>query len=471
VTPETRQRLQSTVVPLALIAAVFLSLCLPSITVPRLNAEEIDECLFVRQNLLRPTDGLSTHGPATLEGVSVAGRYLPLMEDNHYVGAVELYLQLPFLWVLGNNPFALRLMPIVVSLLGMMAAFLALRSWFGMAAALGATLLTCTHPVFVHFTRQGHYKEEIFTVALFWLGLQCFQRLRRSERHRLLYAVGGGLMFGLGLAHKITFLWYLGACAVACLVVLRGRLDRAGVTPRQAIAAASAFVVGALPLLVHNAVHGFVTLRLMADRLLTPTPKDDIDNLEYLVNVVVRGKQMLAVIVGGEIWDTEWFGILEGIEVAHNAPLIVAFCAAVVVVPLLSFVGIGRLPRRPVAFVWIVFGLVFLCSPFTVSYHHPSHLLVLYPFPGIAVALMLVAVARLVGRGWIGPAVAGAAAAAILVVSVNQTLAYHRHARAYYPDPQDPWSDDFSRNRSERHHHQTLIPQDRWKGGGNDKTD
>ncbi len=470
-TPETRQRLLTTAAPLALIAAVFLSLCLPSITVPRLNAEEIDESLFVRQHLLRPTAALPTHGADTLEGVSLAGRYLPLMEDNQYVGAVELYLQLPFLWVLGNNPFALRLMPIVVSLLGMMAAFVLLRSWFGTAAALGATLLTCAHPVFVHFTRQGHYKEEIFTVALFWLGLLCFQRMRRSERHGLLYAAGGGLMFGLGLAHKITFLWYLGACAVAGLVVLRGRVGRSGVTPRQAAASAAAFVAGALPLLVHNAVNGFVTVRLMFDRLLTPTPKDDIDNLEYLTNLVVRSKQTLAVIVGGEIWDTEWFGILEGIDVAHNAPLIVAFCAAVIAVPLLSFVGVGRLPRGPVAFVWIVFGLVFLCSPFTVSYHHPSHLLVLYPFPGLAVALLGVALARAIGRGWIGPAVAGVAAAAILGVSVNQTLAYHRHARAYYPDPQDPWSDDFSRNRSERHHHQTLIPQDRWKGGGSDKND
>ena len=468
---EFRQPPLNTAVPLALIAVVFLSLCLPSISVPRLNAEEIDECLFVRQHVFGPVSELPTHGPPVMPGVHVAGRYVPLMEDNDYVGAVELYMQLPFLWVLGNNPFALRLMPIVVSLLGMMAAFVLLRGWFGQAGALGAILLTCTHPVFVHFTRQGHYKEEIFTVALFWLGLLSFQRALRAKRHELLYAMGGGLMFGLGLAHKITFLWYLGACFVAGLVVLRGRVDRAGVTPRQALAAGVAFVVGALPLLVHNAVNGWVTLRLMADRLVHPTPKDDVNNLEYVVNVVVRCKQMMAVIVGGEIWDTEWFGILEGVDVVHNGPLIVAFCAAVVAVPLLSLMGLGGLPRKPVAFVWIVFGLVFLCSPFTVSYHHPSHLLVLYPFPGLAVSLLLVALARVVGRGWIGPAVAGVAGAAILAVSVTQTLSYHRLARAYYPDPQDPWSDDFSRSQSERQHHQALIPQDRWKAGGSVEPD
>ena len=312
---EFRQPPLNTAVPLALIAVVFLSLCLPSISVPRLNAEEIDECLFVRQHVFGPVSELPTHGPPVMPGVHVAGRYVPLMEDNDYVGAVELYMQLPFLWVLGNNPFALRLMPIVVSLLGMMAAFVLLRGWFGQAGALGAILLTCTHPVFVHFTRQGHYKEEVFTVALFWLGLLSFQRALRAKRHELLYAMGGGLMFGLGLAHKITFLWYLGACFVAGLVVLRGRVDRAGVTPRQALAAGVAFVVGALPLLVHNAVNGWVTLRLMADRLVHPTPKDDVNNLEYVVNVVVRCKQMMAVIVGGEIWDTEWFGILEGVDV------------------------------------------------------------------------------------------------------------------------------------------------------------
>jgi len=468
VTPERRRLLIHVVAPLVLLSALFFSLTLPSISVPRLNAEEIDECLFVRQHMFGPEDELPTHGPPILPGVYLAGRYIPLMEDNDYVGAVELYLQLPFLWVLGNNPVALRMMPIVVSLLGLFAAFAVCRTWFGTPAGLGAAALTAAHPVFVHFTRQGHYKEEIFTVAFFWAGLYFFQRFLRSDKRPALLAMAGGLMFGLGLAHKITFIWYLAGCAVACVVLLRGRIHQVGVSVSKAAAAFAAFVVGTLPLTLYNVFNGFVTVRLMAERLVTPTPKDNVDNLEYLVNLSVRGKQLLSVIVGGEIWDTEWFGILEGVDILHNWPLYALFCVAAVAVPVLCAWNRGGLDRRAVVFLWIVFGVTFVLSPFTVSYHHPSHLLVMYPFPGIAVALLLVALARVIGRGWIGPAVAGSAAAAALAICIAQTAGYHAHARAYYPDPQDPWSSDFRRGFGKPPAEQTLIPQDRWLGEGAD---
>jgi 4-amino-4-deoxy-L-arabinose transferase-like glycosyltransferase len=448
---------------LALIAAIFAALTLPQISVPPLNAEEVGENLFMDEALFASSEQLQLTGGPMVPGVFVLDRYLPLMEDNEYVGAVEMYLQLPFIWLLGAHPLSLRLMPVLFSLAGLLAMFVVLRRAFGGPVAWVCGLLTCTHPVFVHFSRQGHYKEEIFTVGFLWLGLAALQRYDLARRRGVVALVLGALCFGLGLAHKITFIWYLAGLAAAVIgvsVIARQRPALPRVS--HLIAASAAFVCGTLPLLAYNALNGWPTVRLMALRLVEPTPKDHIDNLHWIGNFVVRVRQFGAVIVGGEIWDTEWFQVLGDTRTVLNLPLIVLFAVGLVALPWWSWRRGEPRERRAWLGVYLLFGVVLALSPFTVSFHHPSHLLVMVPFPQLIVAGAAVAAVRWAGGRRVVAIVCAAVVAAALTVNVALTVRYHVLARWATPSPMAPLESDRDVLRGSRPPVLEQMPTERW---------
>ena len=179
--------------PPLLLSVVFLSLTIPNIGSPPLDGEEAWECLIAHRLVSTPVEQADPMWIDLLPGFQLFNRHLPLMEDTPYVGALELYLQLPFSALLGINAFSLRIMPILFTLLGLLAAYAVCSAWFGRRAAFVGLLLTMTHPIVVHFTREGHAKEEIFTVTFFWIGLWFIHKYFNSQGRR-------GLLLSLNLS-------------------------------------------------------------------------------------------------------------------------------------------------------------------------------------------------------------------------------------------------------------------------------
>ena len=378
------------------IAALFLALGLPNIGAPMLNAEEALECQLALELLTTPVERLpQPFWRDLLPGVELFGRHFPLMEDTPYTGAPELYWQLPVSAVLGWNALSIRLVPLLFALLGLLCAHAVFRRWFGPRVALVAALVTVTHPIFLLFTREGHDKEEVFTLAMFWLGVWLIQQFFEGKGRAFGLTFALGLFcFGVGLWHKITFIWYLAGLGVAFPLwrwkVVEGQPPAAG----HWLAGALGFVAGALPLIVFNATQGGVTARIMWESLIRPTPKDFVNNLDIGTNLWIRIQHMAVVMVNGDLWDPNWFRVLEGWRNTPNYLNLIIFAPGLLLVPLWAWARRHELYGRRVLWLWVVYGVAFFTTAFTVSSFNPSHMLVMYPLPGLVTALL--------GRTW-GP--------------------------------------------------------------------
>jgi 4-amino-4-deoxy-L-arabinose transferase-like glycosyltransferase len=423
------------------VLAAYLAFSLPNIALPPLNPEEVHENIAVLYFLRTPSDMVRPYLKEMLPGVVVLDRYLPIMEDNPYVGALELYLQLPFFWVLGVNLFALRFMPIFVSAAGLLCCYALCRRWFGMGVALLAGVLTATHPIFVHFTRQGHYKEEIFTAALLWIGLFFRERFQRGSRLRRWNLALGMLAFGLGLGHKITFIWYLIGLVVAW-AVLRGSAPASGRLGWRERGVALLFLaLGSSTTILYNLAFGAPTLLRMWNSLVHPIAKDNVNNLHYPANLLLRLKQFLQVIVGGELWDTDWIDVLQGDRFPINYSFLGLFLIGYLVLSIALLRGVEFRGRRAAALLFILYTVTLLCSPFTVSWFHPSHLFVLYPFPQIVVALLVAqGGAWLARRRRAARRVVELAALVALLHGAALTVHYHQRLTAYFGRAPSPWT-------------------------------
>ncbi len=423
-----------------LLTAVFLSMTLPNIGAPDLFPEEAQECVMTLHALTTPG---SAQDPALYEfmpGTVIGDRFFPLMEDNPYVGAIELYMQLPLFWVLGVNAFSIRLLPIVAGLIGLLAAVTVCRRWFGTRPALIAGLLAATHPVIVHYGKEGHDKEEFFTAAFFWLGLLLVDTYFARERRKGIWLVAGIAVWGMGLSHKITFLWYVLGLIVV-LAVLRMKPFGGRWPPlRHLVPAAICFPIGAFFTVAYNVTYRFETLRIMWASLWTPTAKDNIDNLQYLGNAWVRLQQFNDVILAGELWDPNWFPILGEERFAYNYPFAAVFFSGWIILGVLLVRN--RLPydRMKLLFLYVLMGVVFLCSPFTVSYHHPSHLLVLNPFPEIVMGLFLAMLPSVFPYRRIGAIAVGVTMVLLIAMNLNLVVAYHVRAARSVPHEIDAWA-------------------------------
>ena len=195
-------------------------------------------------------------------------------------------------------------------------------------------------------------------------------------------------------------------------------------------ASAAAFTSGSSLILLANLESGGKTLKLMAGSLMSPTPKDSINNLHYLHNLSSRFSQFVDVILEGELWDPMWFSILNGSSFIQNHFFAALFLAGYFTVLLFALKNRTSFPRTKVFGLYIVFTTVFLCSPFTVSTLRPSHLLVLHPFPQIVVSLFLCSLPDVMKKK--KPLIISANIAFVCLFAINLylTVSYQQAAEA-----------------------------------------
>jgi len=367
---------------LAGILAIYALLSLIQLDLPGLHYDEAFEAAPALDLLLgRPVIAFRN------SGLSMAGRLFPYMTQD-YIGALNTYLVLPFIAVVGATPLALRLMSVLVGAGTIWLAYkLSTALTQNHVVGLTAALLLAVDPTFIFWNRQGIFVTAITAT----IGLAaCLCWLRRSQTQSVYWSAGGAFLFGLGLYAKLLFVWLLIALVGAVLLLnlkelfpvrhrsvafwrpVRGEL---GIIP-------AAFILGCWPLIVYNIQTGGTFVNIIQN---AQTSYYGVNNLAIGSNLTERLKQFFTLLGGGHLW---YLG-----NIFNNPIPQFSF--------LLVLVGTGYVttqnkqrklntPMNPVKvalFPFLAIGLVIPASIATVSALWLTHFAILMPWPAIALAI------------------------------------------------------------------------------------
>ena len=373
---------------------------------PGLHYDEAKEAGVNAMELLHGTP-VTAFRDAT---VSVFGLDLPLMVQD-YIGALNVYLALPFLAATGIGVPNLRLLPLTLAVLGLLALERSISELLALSerkavpvapispAALACLTLLAAAPSFVFWQRQGIFVTNAtfpLTFACIWQALR-WLRLRQG-RALILSALCGGLaVYAKLLAAWIVLPfgmfcagWWLwrrvrytlragggGSHRIPLAVMSEGgvarlRRSRTLVLP---IAAALAFALPLLPLILFNFKTGG-TLTTVTQNL--GSSYYGVDNAAIWTNASVRWQQLLQTLRGDHFW------YLGAIERNAFAPWLALVLPAVA----LSRPGGRRVVGPPL----LLLVAAFSASLFTVSDLFVTHYALLHP---LVIAMTGVAVHEL----------------------------------------------------------------------------
>ncbi len=358
---------------LALGPVVFLTLCLYQIELPGLHYDEAREAGVPAMQLVMGQPVETFRG----SGIRIMGRVFPLMVTD-YIGALNVYLLLPFFVLLGSSVFALRLMPVVFAALTLLLTCFLAQQLFNRRVGVIVCLLLAVNPSFIFWSRQGVFVTSI-TATIAVASLLCWLRWYQKRRDRYLYL--GAYLFGLGLYAKLLFLWVIVALG-ATFFVLRASDLRKGLhlwttsrsVYRRLSVALLCFLLGIFPLIIYNLqTRGtFLTLTENLSSTYYGT-----SNLAFADNLATRLEQLKVVLNSGHLW------YLGGVFTNDLYPFFFVG-AGLACVPLVLLKA--RHEWRRVAFPFLMLAFMVLASCFTVSALWFTHYAILVPFLPMAIA-------------------------------------------------------------------------------------
>lgn len=362
------------------IVVLYLGLSLYQLNLPGLHYDEAFEAVPAVQILQGQPISAFRHS-----GLMIDGRLLPWMTQD-YIGAINTYLAIPFILLLGPTPAALRAMSIGVGLLTLLltarlADRLTASPWAGGLAA----LLLAVEPTFVFWNRQGIFVTAV-TAAIGLAATLCW--LNRFERGGWRWSMAGAFLFGLGIYAKLLFVWLVFGLTGAAILLTAGRFwaRRRELSPGEVGGTALAFGLGCWPLIAYNLQTGGTWLSISEN---STTSYYGVNNLAFGPNLEERLGQLWTWLAGSHFW------YLGQVVSEGYAPLL--FGGVFILVVYMSIRISWEASARPspevikaaqhALFPFLVMALVVLASIGTVSALWITHFAVLLPWPALAVAV------------------------------------------------------------------------------------
>ncbi len=365
---------------LCLLAAVglFLALGLHQINLPGLYHDEALDAVPAVLLLQGQDDAIERLRGS---GISIAGRYLPLMVMD-YVGPLNTYLLVPIFALTGVGVTGIRLLTVVGGAITLVLGYGATRALLGPWVAAGAVLLAAVHPSFLLWSRQGIFVSSLMSVmstGSLWLLYRWYTK--RQPRDLAL----GAFLLGLGLSAKLLFLWWVLAllAAFAAAEAFRRWQHRrvVALSPRPSpkfgggvgagAVACLAFALGSAPVLLFN-LQTLGTVDVVLSNLLTT--RYGVSNLDFAGNLGTMALAFWGILQDGQFWYL-------GGGYTNPAYPFAFLLAAGLVAALAGFSPrLGRLRGAALLLLWLITAVV-IQSSFTISSLASAHLYILYPWP------------------------------------------------------------------------------------------
>jgi hypothetical protein len=299
---------------LLLALSAFLALGAYQLALPGLHYDEAREAGLNAMQLIVGQPVTAFRDAA----IQVGPWQLPLMVQD-YIGALNVYLAVPFLLLGGINVVALRWLSLLTGALTLLLAWRVADRLGGSVAAAVTVVLLAVSPTFIFWSRQGIFVTNL-AALLFMAGLLSGLRWWSGRRARDLWLTA--FLLGLGVYAKLLFVWAIGALVV---VALAGRqitqsdrsappaLGQGGAEAQGSNAptfhdraslvtwmvALGCFVVPLIPLILFN-LRTEGTLASVFGNL--GKSYYGVNNAAYFPNLLVRVQQLRTLLRGDHFW-------------------------------------------------------------------------------------------------------------------------------------------------------------------------
>lgn len=393
--------------------ALYFTLTLWQLGLPGLHYDEAREAGQNAMELLTGAPVMAYRGVT----FDLFGVQLPLMVQE-YIGALNVYLALPLLWLTGIGVPNLRVVGLLSGAATLIVLERAVTLWVAppsvagraevrlplSGAGVAAMLLLASAPAFVFWSRQGIFVTNLmqpFVLLMVWQGLR-WARTGKPAALRWTAAAAGFALYA-----KLLAIWVVLPFALGLGVWLL-RTRRVRVTPGLAVQVSGLFLLPLLPLIYFNVQTGGTLLGL-GQRL--SAGYYGVNNADLWGNLGVRLPQLRSILAGDFLW------YLGGLASNPVAPWLAG--AALLL-------GLAANRQRVLPPLLLLAGAVAL-SLVTVSDFFITHYSLLLP---LLIGLTAISGAEVAGRWLHTPRVTlgGMGAALALWVALNgaATVQYHR---------------------------------------------
>jgi len=325
---------------------------------------------------------------------------------------------------------AQRLTTILITLVGIFFTARLARQAYGVAAALASTWLIATDPTLI-LTTRGDWGPVAIAFALRAGTLYYSWRWWRSGGERTGALVAAGLMLGLGVYDKASFLWFVFALVGVGVIAWLFNRNPPRLGFRQLAIGVAAVIAGSAPLWLYNLSSNWITFRLV----VLPGEKASLSRLMQLVPERTGVLRALFDAQAVASWMTgERLAPHFGITISLLLPLSIASAVCLIVIAIWK--------RR-----WSLLFLPALTAAMLVQmYLTPRpiwihHWIGIFPFPHLGIGLV-VSLLWQAAEGLSRKVIALTVSATVIVaVAFNLVTMVQFHRAMYAHGSADPWSD------------------------------
>lgn len=324
-------------------------------------------------------------GPLMHYSINIFNRNFPVMQGAEYSGAMESYILSPFLLLFGTNVVALRLVPIFMQAGFLFFLYLFLRDFLNKRVAITSLILLVINSVFLLETKLGLDRASILHFAEILALYSLYKWYKGGKNIYFYFAI---YILGLGLTIRIWFLWFVNSLIVLSVAFRKKILGRMQANIAKYIIFGSfSFLFGSILFVYYNLVTKFATIRYIIDNF--SQTRSSVDNFFYLDNLFVRLGVLVSYLQGKYILSEQgsWNNHTPTSEIALNQMYPFLFLGAFAwIIFSILFKKISFAKNR-IIFIIILFLLILLQSPFTLSCLTSPHLFILFPIIPIILSI------------------------------------------------------------------------------------
>ncbi|MFH1421331.1 MAG: glycosyltransferase family 39 protein [Planctomycetota bacterium] len=357
---------------LTLLLSVFLALSTRNL---RYDYAHSDEVVFGSQAVDLIESSIKNYR-CTKVWVPMAGKNVPINNITDYNYALPSLMLLPVFYILGISVWSLKMLPILLAIMSVAMLYYVIKRIFGQPLAFITILLSVTSPIYIYYNRTGLLNREAMIVSFFIASILFYLIYEKKKNNIYLYMAA--LLLGSIASIKIAAMAYYTGLAVAAAVIYKKPWKMFSI--KQLIGILLFFSIGSSLFIYYNiSTKGSAFYPIISytsgKKAVLPAIKDRIHHFSALIKEKEPGMERIAFSVQSSRLSLLLFLLFWSAFICNWLYYL--------------FLCSNNTERKTFYFINMLYGCVFVCSFFSPATIGPNHIIIMFPFPQVVVALFI----------------------------------------------------------------------------------